>query len=163
MDDPGGGWSRQTKVPVEDCLALATTDLRQQGLLFDGAYQLGSWVWQQSAQGAPLLAVKYEINIRRDGQGSLWVWYVLDAGHIHQCIGLTSTTPQFGGRRWWFICPISELRVRKLYLPPGAQQFASRKAFQLTYRSCQESEKVAQRRKRLAAWLDRDEAEPYGH
>jgi hypothetical protein len=47
--------------------------------------------------------------------------------------------PHYGGRRWWFICPIKKIRVAKLYLPPGATQFASRKAHDLTYRSVQES------------------------
>ena len=46
------------------------------------------------------------------------------------------TTPQpFGGRRWWFVCPKRGDLVAKLYLPPGALTFASRKAYRLGYRS----------------------------
>jgi hypothetical protein len=41
--------------------------------------------------------------------------------------------PSFGGRRWWFICPVTAKRVGKLYVPNGATHFAGRKAHDLTY------------------------------
>jgi hypothetical protein len=47
--------------------------------------------------------------------------------------------PHYGGRRWWFICPVKKIRAAKLHLPPGATQFASRNAHNLTYRSSRES------------------------
>jgi hypothetical protein len=58
---------------------------------------------------------------------------------MHYTILLVSSVPHYGGRRWWFICPIKKTRVAKLHLPPGATQFASRNAHDLTYRSVQES------------------------
>ena len=60
-----------------------------------------------------------------------------------------TTTPNYGGRRWWFICPLSRddggppRRVAKLYLPPGEKYFGSREGYELTYESCQESENTA--------------------
>jgi hypothetical protein len=58
-------------------------------------------------------------------------------------VRLETTPTQFGGRRWWFICPlivrgIATRRAAKLYLPPGAKYFGCRKCHDLTYRSCQE-------------------------
>jgi hypothetical protein len=46
---------------------------------------------------------------------------------------MTSTTLHTGGRRWWFVCPVTGKRVGKLYLPVGATGFAGRKAHDLTY------------------------------
>jgi hypothetical protein len=52
---------------------------------------------------------------------------------------------QFGGKRWWFICPLivhgiaCNRRAGKLYLPPGARYFGCRKCHDLTYRSRQEA------------------------
>src|SRR5262249_33440709 len=58
---------------------------------------------------------------------------------------LEATPTQFGGRRWWFLCPLiargmaCNRRAGKLYLPPGAKYFGCRKCHDLTYRSCQEA------------------------
>ena len=54
---------------------------------------------------------------------------------VQQRVQLTFTEPNFGGRRWWMACPHSGLRVAKLYMPPGATVFASRKAWDLGYYS----------------------------
>ena len=55
--------------------------------------------------------------------------------------------PNFGGRRWWWVCPVGKnnpsckRKVMKLYLPPHASYFGCRTCYDLTYRSCQESHK----------------------
>ena len=62
-------------------------------------------------------------------------------------VRLVTTKPNYGGHRWWFICPIVRRdggpprRVAKLYLPSGSKYFGSREAYALTYTSCQESGK----------------------
>jgi hypothetical protein len=37
-----------------------------------------------------------------------------------------ATVQPFGGVRWWFICPATNRRVTKLWLPLGGSRFASR-------------------------------------
>ena len=77
--------------------------------------------------------------------------------------GDARTKPNYGGRRWWFICPIVRRdggpprRVAKLYLPSGSKYFGSREAYGLTYTSCQESEKSRGLFRRLAAEMGADE------
>jgi hypothetical protein len=62
-------------------------------------------------------------------------------------VRLTTTKPNYGGLRWWFLCPLvrpdggPQRRVVKLYLPSGAKYFGSREGYGLTYTSCQESGK----------------------
>jgi hypothetical protein len=46
---------------------------------------------------------------------------------------LVTTTPPYGGRRWWFVCPSTGRRAMKLHLPYGARVFASRQAYRLGY------------------------------
>jgi hypothetical protein len=80
---------------------------------------------------------------------------------MYYTITLVSTVPHYGGRWWWFICPITKIRVAKLYLPPSTTQFASRKAHDLTYRSCQSSfrpERARRRTERLVAKWPRAKA-----
>ena len=52
-----------------------------------------------------------------------------------QSIRLEFTEPNFGGRRWWMICPSRHVRVGKLYKPNGGDCFAGRKAWRLGYNS----------------------------
>lgn len=58
-------------------------------------------------------------------------------------IELTTSTPHYGGKRWWFICPITKERCGVLYLPPHSTYFASRKGHNIAYTSQNES------------WIDR--------
>lgn len=77
------------------------------------------------------------------------------SGPINGSIRLSATTPHFGGRRWWFLCPRSERRVLKLYWT-DTEGFGSRQALRLVYPSSRENElQRAQRRlKKLYRKLD---------
>ena len=58
---------------------------------------------------------------------------------IDDKIRFTTSRPPFGGLRWWFVCPRSGRRVRKLYLPLGGRHFWSRRAYELAYASQRET------------------------
>ena len=49
-----------------------------------------------------------------------------------------STPCNYGGQRWWFLCPACHRRCRVLYLAPGSVYFACRICHNLTYTSQQE-------------------------
>ena len=46
-----------------------------------------------------------------------------------QQITLVSCTRHFGGRQWYFVCPILNRRASVLWMPPGAKEFCSRQAW----------------------------------
>jgi hypothetical protein len=46
-------------------------------------------------------------------------------------VALTWTPAGFGGRRWWFVCPLSGRRCAVLHLPRGGRRFASAKGYGL--------------------------------
>ena len=79
-------------------------------------------------------------------------------------VRLVTTRPTYGGRRWWFLCPLARndggppRRVAKHYLPPGGTYFGSRQAYGLTYTSCQESGKFEGLYRRLGAHMGTDAA-----
>ena len=56
-------------------------------------------------------------------------------------VSLTTTPCNFGGIRYWFICPLSRngvycgRRVAKLYSPPGSHYYGCRHCFELSYES----------------------------
>jgi hypothetical protein len=124
------GW-RERRDVVEDCLVLSVKDVRTG----DGCHT-GFRRWQ--CDGRNVAGIKYEINLRSAEQGCLWLRYGVDGEAYHVAISMISTALHTGGRRWWFICPVTGRRVGKLYLPAGATHFAGRQAHNLAYTSCQE-------------------------
>jgi hypothetical protein len=64
-------------------------------------------------------------------------------------VQLAWTTPTYGGRRWWFLCPKTGRRTAKLYLPNGGWHFWSRQAYGLGY-ACQREDRRKRLRRRAA-------------
>jgi hypothetical protein len=50
---------------------------------------------------------------------------------MEYAIDLTWTPAGFGGRRWWFLCPLSGRRCAVLHLPRGGRRFASARGYGL--------------------------------
>jgi hypothetical protein len=155
----GSGWRGPKKDVVEDCIVLSIDDFSSKVGFVPGGGRRGSLSWRYSDQERPLAVIEYEVDLWAGDRGSLWLEYNRYGEHVHYCISLISTTPHFGGRRWWFKCPAKGIRVGKLYLPPGATHFASRQAHDLTYTSCQQSGQSNRFWRTLARDLGRDEAE----
>lgn len=57
---------------------------------------------------------------------------------VSYSVELDTTHCNYGGKRYWFLCPICKKRVAKIYLPPKGKYFACRACHYLTYRSCNE-------------------------
>ena len=53
----------------------------------------------------------------------------ISEGGREQTVSLTSRGRRFVGRQWFFICPVTKTRATVLWKPPGASQFAGRKAW----------------------------------
>jgi hypothetical protein len=72
-------------------------------------------------------------DLRSDIEGLLHI----HIGDLEQTITLVPLSRYLGGRQWFFVCPVMNHRASVLWLPPGAQQFASRHAWpgRVAYRS----------------------------
>jgi hypothetical protein len=150
-----GRWGLHTKrTPVENCFALDAAKLRLFGLLAPGKRQLQTLTWRRGEREAG------EIGLLADttdpAQPRLVAIYTAtrpgaDPHDLKYHIPLAPTLPNYGGRRWWLVCPLVGCgrRVRVLYLPPGGLYFGCRECYNLTYTSCQESDK---RISRLIKW-----------
>lgn len=102
-----------------------------------GQWLSGNLSW--NCGGQPAGSIGYVANME-DPFGSYlrlnyWRGSEGDREHVEQMVRLTFGEPNFGGRRWWMICPYKGVRVAKLYLPNGGDRFASRKAWRLAYNS----------------------------
>jgi hypothetical protein len=142
------GWGKKTS--IEDCKTLDLAELRAAGLLAPGKRQMQVITWRRGER------VTGRINILVDtldpAQPRLRAIYTVtrpgaDPQDLDYKIPLTPTLPNYGGKRWWLVCPLIAgdrpclRRVRVLYLPPGGLYFGCRACYNLTYTSCQESDK----------------------
>ncbi len=81
----------------------------------------------------------YEADLTEPDCPWLRLRYDVNGERVGCMVGLVTTRPNYGGHRWWFVCPLGGRRAAKLYLPPGAKLFGSREAYGLTYAFCQAS------------------------
>jgi hypothetical protein len=137
---------------VENCLVLSVGSVCGD---YGGGRRDGVVRWRCGDQ--EIGAISYEINLWSAERGSLWLHYSVNGTPIQLAISMTSTTLHLGGRRWWFLCPVTGKRVGKLYLPDGATDFAGRKAHDLTYTSCRESGRDKRFWRRIDKLLGRNE------
>ena len=106
------------------------------------------WAAWEQGEERPHATIGYEANLTNVENGWLRLHYRRNEQAVDYKVRLVTTRPNFGGLRWWFICPLVRRdggqphRVAKLCLPPGATYFGSREGYGLTYASCQESGKM---------------------
>jgi hypothetical protein len=148
MGGNGSGKRWDKKPVVEDCLPLVASHWMREGILKVGVHLSGSWYWKFTH--GHVCTINYEANTTDLADAYLRVMYTLPSKKesFDYRVRLTTTRPQFGGLRWWFICPLVQggqacgRRVGKLFSPPGARYFGCRHCYDLTYTSCQESHKL---------------------
>ena len=103
----------------------------------DGCHIWGTLHW--SCGGEPSGSISYVSRMDEPGMERLELSYTRGKGdnreEVKQTIRLCYTEPNYGGKRWWMICPYRHVRCGKLYLPGGGDRFASRKAWRLAYHS----------------------------
>lgn len=133
-------WS--TRNTVEDCLPLSSVDLRRAGLFRagPGSHCTLGWPEDRSCKStAVFAATSGRVYLQLENQFH---------GNIQsQSIELVITRCRFGGRRFWFLCPLiwndrpCAGKVLKLYCPPGEVFFGCRRCYYLTYTSAQTHDK----------------------
>jgi hypothetical protein len=101
--------------------------------------QISSGYLHWSSHGRSLGSIGYFFDLIDPNDARLTLKISLgsmDGGReLAQIVPLRFTSPHYGGRRWWMICPVHHARVAKLYMPLNAHRFAGRRAWHLGYRS----------------------------
>jgi hypothetical protein len=145
-----GRWHAHTKKDtVEDSRFLDANRWMQEGILGEGLRRWGGWTWRNAHTGAQTSSIGYEVDTTDMAFPWVRLYYTFTESQvkIDYRIRLQITHPRLGGLRWWFTCPLvvngcaCSRRVGKLYLLPGGRYFGCRHCYDLTYTSCQESDK----------------------
>lgn len=103
----------------------------------------GPSVWSWTAPGETVLCARVLVTLRLDHwRGEARLQFDVDhwsrkTGPQDQVVQMETTPCRYGGRRWWWLCPVTWRRCATLYLPNGGTRFLSRGpgAYRLAYAS----------------------------
>ena len=108
------------------------------GCAVPGEIVRGKLRWERN--GKTIGSIGYRADMVDAGDARLDLAYKCNSGgnifDVEQSVQLIFTLPPYGGRRWWMLCPLKGIRVRKIYMPADGDRFASRQALRLGYQ-CQ--------------------------
>jgi len=133
------GFSTTTK--VDEGLKLDINKLKRDGLIYLNSWRSGSLTWTRVGTGEETGSIGYEVNTMDPNDMWMRVHYTHktywddEPNKMDYKIRLETTQPNYGGKRLWFICPITQERAGVLFSPPGSKWFASRHAYNLKYQS----------------------------
>lgn len=132
----GFGSGRYGGRPTADAsLRIDLAWMLRTGRAKEGQHISGSLSWKRGGEEAG--SIGYQAIMHEPGEERLELSYTRGSGddreQVRQTVRLCHTVPNYGGKRWWMICPYRYIRVGKLYLPPGGDRFASRQAWRLGY------------------------------
>jgi hypothetical protein len=123
----------RSRVCLQDGLKLDLNRLARKGFIELGA-NLGArgiaWThsyWGEVASG----------TISADMTGQHEGWLRIHLGKLDQWIILVPRGRHFGGRQWYFVCPVTKRLASVLWKPSGASRFCSRQTWrrQVAYHS----------------------------
>lgn len=137
-----GSWTRWGKrANTDNASRLDINRMVKQGAIPRAGWCSGLWVWSDKETGKQNSSISYEANTNDKDDLYLRVYYTLKHQNkeMDYKIRIVRTRPNYGGERFWFICPAKGIRVSKLYLPYGGDMFASRQAYRLKYGSQSET------------------------
>jgi hypothetical protein len=121
------------RVCLQDGLKLDLNRLARKGFVRHGAnIGVRGITWTHSYWGDVATGM-----ISADMSGNNEGWFRIQLGSLDQWITLVSRPRHFGGRQWYFICPVRHRLVSVLWKPNGATRFCSRQTWgrQVAYQS----------------------------
>jgi hypothetical protein len=143
-----GRWSYSTRWTVEECKTITTKFLNEHKY-FDGGIRTGGMSW--SRNGDKTGSIGFVVSTVEGDEYIRFQYTQTDRNteektELDYKARLDWTTCYFGGRRWWFICPLvvngraCNRRVGSLHLG-NSKYFGCRHCYSLTYESSKESHK----------------------
>lgn len=121
------------RVCLQDGLKLDLNKLARKGFVRPGSQTGGRGIrWTHSYWGEIASGI-----ISADMSGRNEGWLRIQLGNFDQTIVLSARSRHFGGRQWYFMCPVRNRVASVLWKPSGATRFCSRQTWrrQVAYQS----------------------------
>jgi hypothetical protein len=119
---------------LQDGLKLDLNKLARQGLVRPGA-TVGPYFirWFNTYWDEEIASGLIGASMESEHEG----WLRIQIGSLDQTIILIPRPRHFGGRQWYFVCPVMNRCASVLWKPPGANRFCSRQTWrrQVAYAS----------------------------
>ena len=117
---------------IESALCLDLRRMLSTGTMRPGCITLGTWCWTDSGSGEQVGSVGYRADLHASG-GELTLTYSHRGREGQrkdvQCVIRLRAAPlNYGGVRWYFLCPYTGRRALKLYKWNGIEKFCHRTA-----------------------------------
>jgi len=138
-----GNWYRcSTTTKIDELRPFCINKLAKAGYLKEDSYLGGGWQW--SRNGEKIASIGFYVDTTEKYNPYIRFKYTVTKHDgeeipIDYKVKLTRTYPNYGGVRYWFICPHTGRRVAKLYIGAGCNYFTSRHAYRLKYASQSQS------------------------
>ncbi len=126
------------KQTVEASLTLDIYTLVRNGYVAEQITATGEIRWSYG-EHQPKATVGFVTNTVDSARPFMRLHYTSDGAQTDDRVELISVPQPFGGVRWWFLCPVTGTKCRKLYLPRGKRHFAGREGHGLVYESQRET------------------------
>ncbi len=166
-----GRYSWSSRFTVGNCRAINIVKLKEwgffkgvSGLQIASNYGSGRIKWTNPfGEEIGSIGIKTNINMSRGELYLHYNWVNNSTGEnqeLNYPVILVPSFCHFGGRRWWFICPLQVngaycgKRIGRLYLPPNAKYFGCRHCYNLTYESCRRSHNYSSHIYKICRVLD---------
>lgn len=139
MGGSGSGQSHSKRNTVDDCRSLDINVWMREGIFKPEGLPFGVWTWTRNNE--KIASIGFVLGFDSDWPYIRLLYTWNENKKIDYRVDLDATRPNYGGVRWWFICPGQNCkrRVGKLHIAPGSETFLCRTCQGLTYTSCQES------------------------
>ena len=121
------------RIRLQEGLRLDINELARRGLIAHGSATSPHAIRWVNSDGEVMAKGWISADMRGDTEGSLHI----QIGEIEQTITLATLPRHYGGRQWFFMCPVTNRRASVLWLPRGERRFASKHAWpgRVAYRS----------------------------
>ena len=103
-------WWRTVETDLSHCI--------RQGMIRPGLFVAGKMTWTLTRTGEVAATIGYDANLVDPADAWIRLYYATtiqrtgEKRYNNYLIRLECTRPNYGGLRWWFICPKTSRRVR---------------------------------------------------
>jgi hypothetical protein len=124
---------QRQRVCLQHGLKLDINLLARRGLIAAGSASGPQAIRWVNGNGQEIASGSISADMTGDTEG----WLHIQIDKFDQRVTLSASPCHYGGRKWFFLCPVMNRRASVLWLARGAQHFASRQAWpgQVAYRS----------------------------